>query len=220
MPYVGRSNASLIMMACTSSGRLLQPSAPARAIDESFRMEAFGTADGPEPRTEGNHAVMATHTLVGSHKWSHVLVIGLASSFDLLPAHLSDDVELALPLIGWTGYGKGNITLTGEFSADSPVRFDECGYSDFRLWHAAPVFSNGVALLGESEKWVPVAVARVQACGEQGSELVCMLHGESGEQAEFAFAFETKVYYVECVFPSAGAVTVSFETNDKRAKCM
>ena len=73
---------------------------------------------------------------------------------------------------------------------------------------------------GESEKWVPVAVARVQACDEQGSDLVCMLHGESGEQAEFAFAFESKVYYVECVFPSAGAVTVSFETNDKRAKCM
>ena len=42
---IGFSNASLINMACRSDGRLLQPSAPARAIDASFALSG-----GPQPR--------------------------------------------------------------------------------------------------------------------------------------------------------------------------
>lgn len=68
---VGFSNASLIKMACRSDGRLLQPSAPARAIDASFALSG-----GPQPSQKNVHAVMATHSTVGTQKWSHVLSIG------------------------------------------------------------------------------------------------------------------------------------------------
>merc|ERR1719409_665294 len=52
---IGHSNAALIMMTCTSGGRLLQPSAPARAIDASFMESAFGGNIGPMPLTKHNH---------------------------------------------------------------------------------------------------------------------------------------------------------------------
>ena len=52
---IGYSNASLIKMACRSDGRLLQPSAPARAIDESFAISG-----GPVPHVPNVHAVMTT----------------------------------------------------------------------------------------------------------------------------------------------------------------
>ena len=71
-------------MACRSDGYLLQPSAPARAIDASFALKG-----NPEPHVENVHAIMATHTEIGDSKWAHVLVIGLNSSFKLAPEHLA-----------------------------------------------------------------------------------------------------------------------------------
>ena len=35
--------------------------------------------------------------------------------------------------------------------------------ADFGMWHTAPLLDNGLALLGEVGKWVPVSGARVKA---------------------------------------------------------
>ena len=137
----GFSNASLIKMACRSDGRLLQPSAPARAIDASFALSG-----GPEPRVKNVHAVMATHTKLQSAQWAHVLVIGLNASFELGPAHLAGEIsadDQLEPLV-WSGYqasgsvGKGlpNITLReAPFSAAALAEGEsviKCQYSSER----------------------------------------------------------------------------------------
>ena len=69
-------------MACNAGGLLLQPCAPARAIDPSFAL-----SNGPEPRVKNVHAVMATHSKTSGATWTHVLVIGLNKSWSLSPAH-------------------------------------------------------------------------------------------------------------------------------------
>jgi hypothetical protein len=78
--------ASLIKMACRSDGALLQPGAPARAIDVSFALSG-----APEQHARDNHPVMATSTAVGGAAWTDVLTIGLNSSFALQLHHLNDD---------------------------------------------------------------------------------------------------------------------------------
>ena len=172
---IGFSNASLIKMTCRSDGRLLHPTAPARAIDMSFAL-----AGGPVPRTAHNHAVMSTFTDVGGARWPHVLVIGLNSSWSLSPAHLGDDIDPAKEHVVWSGYqaadtaGVGaaaNITVRKlRFSTAAPIVLEPCGYADFGLWHAAPVFpASNAAFLGEVGKWVPISAARVRHILAQSS---------------------------------------------------
>lgn len=172
------------MQACRVDGRLLQPSAPARAIDASFALTG-----APQNKVRNVHAIMATHSFlpvsfsssvaaktaaaaataaataalvaagrtlhVGDPtsplpgaKWTHVLTIGLNASFELVPAHLGDDVWAGDDgAVVWTGYqpsgtaGKrpANITLLGPFSATAPLTLPACGYSDFGLHHIAPI---------------------------------------------------------------------------------
>mmetsp|Transcript_3597 Transcript_3597/g.9206 ORF Transcript_3597/g.9206 Transcript_3597/m.9206 type:complete len:812 (-) Transcript_3597:141-2576(-) len=191
---VGRSNATLILMTCTSGGRLLQPSAPARAIDACFYETAFGGEGklGPVPRTEHNHAVMATHTEVSGFRWLHVLVIGLARPFSLRPSHVAGELSSAASpppgFVAWSGYGPRNVTLRGIFSEDRPMQFPACGYADFGLWHAAPVFEGGIAFLGEVAKFVPVALARIASVTRADGGLVIGVRGEPAERVELAFA--------------------------------
>jgi hypothetical protein len=90
---IGFSNASLIKMACRSDGRLLQPSAPARAIDASFALEG-----NPIPHVPNVHAIMATFSDIAGEaemRWAHALVIGLNASFSLTPAHFGKDLKTA-----------------------------------------------------------------------------------------------------------------------------
>jgi hypothetical protein len=158
---VGFSNASLIKMACRSDGYLLQPSAPARAIDASFALQG-----NPEPRIENVHAIMATHTEIGESKWAHVLVIGLNASFELGPEHIEGELtnDTSVEHLVWSGYqpsdtvgkmaGGPNVTVRAEpFSTKAPLEISACGYSDFGLYHIAPVSKvSGFAFLGEGAR--------------------------------------------------------------------
>lgn len=221
---IGHSNASLIMMTCTKGGRLLQPSAPARAIDACFIESALGGTGelGPVPRTAHNHAVMATHTEVSGWRWLHVLVIGLAKPFALKPSHILGEVSTTsdpsvIGLVAWSGYGMRNATVLGMFAEDAPLKLEACGYADFGLVHAAPVFSGGIALLGEVAKFVPVAVARVDSVSlNAAGTLKVHVSGERGEFVELAFAIvvefgkvsSAKVFYESATIGDDGTATI------------
>ena len=58
------------------------------------------------------------------------------------------------------GKRSANVTIrAAPFSAAAPLRIPRCGYSDFCLFHIAPIFKHsGCAFLGEVGKWVPVAI--------------------------------------------------------------
>lgn len=178
---IGYSNASLIKMSCRSDGRLLHPTAPARAIDASFAL-----AGGPQPRVNNVHAVMATHTDIGGSKWSHVLVIGLKEDFLLTPRHLGDDVAPG-PSIAWWGYklsassGASNVTLAKEpFTAAAPLKIAACGYSNFGLYHVAPIHPlSKASFLGELGKWVPVSEDRVVSVDDSASGITVSIIGTS-----------------------------------------
>ena len=223
---VGFSNASLINMACRSDGRLLQPSAPARAIDASFAL-----AGGPVPSARHVHAVMATHSMIGSQKWSHVLTIGLNASFALKPSHLGDDFGFDGQggFVAWTGYqpsgsvGKrpGNVTLLGPFSGTSPLVLPACAYSDFGLHQIAPVQPNSkLVFLGELGKWVPTASARVVSVTDHAADgLSVSIVGVAAETVELAFAAAATgpAVTVLCTFGASAEAVATFD--GKVAKC-
>jgi hypothetical protein len=216
---IGFSNASLIKMACRSDGRLLQPSKPARAIDASFKLSG-----GPEPRVKNVHAIMATHSLNSGVKWAHVLVIGLNATFQLRPAHIAGELsQNRVQYLLWWGYASSdsvghkpaNVTIRATpFSDAAPLDIPRCGYSDFRLYHMAPIFNqSGFVFLGEVGKWVPISEARVVSVEDASSSLVVKILGEVAELVELVFAKSatTKPISVVCTIGTAGTATATFD---------
>ena len=232
---IGYSNASLINMACRHDGRLLQPSAPARAIDASFAL-----AGGPRNRVRNVHAVMATHSVLplaaavgagvaATATWTHVLSIGLNDSFRLLPSHLAGEVTTG-PALAWTGYQTSgsvgtrpaNITLLGPFSAATPLVLPPCGYSDFGLHHIAPILpASQLAFLGEMGKWVPTAAGgtRVTAVGDAAAGLTVDIVGVPGEAVELAFAAAAAGPVATAVCTVGADGTAKAEFDGRKAKC-
>lgn len=214
-------------MACRSDGYLLQPSAPARAIDASFALEG-----NPEPHVDNVHAIMATHTEIGESKWAHVLVIGLNSSYELTPEHLAGEIanDTAVEHLLWSGYqpsdtvGKlasPNVTIrTAPFSAKAPLEIPACGYSDFGLYHIAPISKlSGFSFLGEVGKWVPIAPGRVVKVIDAATSLAVDIIGAAEEKVELVFAGKDHVKPVSavCTVNAVGTATATFDGST--AKC-
>merc|ERR1712232_1092101 len=116
-----------------------------------------------------------------------------AKDFALKPSHVIGEVsktsdDSVIDLVAWSGQDR-NVKLHGSFSENSPLQLKACGYSDFGLMRAAPVFMGGIALLGEVTKFVPVSVARVQSVSmTAGPSLAVKVVGKPGENVELAFA--------------------------------
>merc|ERR1711957_1023113 len=135
--------------------------------------------------------------------------------------------------VSWSGYGRRNVTLLGRFAQDAPLSLRACGYADFGLAHAAPVFSQPqatgagvVALLGEVGKFVPIAVARVVAITMPSANvpLTVSLEGSPNEVVEFAFAVgssmdDLKVAYVSATMSQDGTSSVSAPSLTEMVVC-
>jgi hypothetical protein len=222
---VGFTNVTLALATCTSGGRLLQPSRPATAIDACFAADAF--ADGASgPVAARNHVlpVMSTHTLVGARAWAHILVIALAAPFQLAPANLPLDTALGagdagwVSFSGWSKFGGGAFGALADFSAAAPLALAAAPDPlDWALLHAAPLFANGWALLGEASKIVPVSVLRIAGVVAAASGGVdASVRGEPGEVVALVFARrgaggDYSQFSASCAVGAAGVATISVD---------
>ena len=188
---VNHSDVELILTSCTRySGTLLQPSRPAAAIDAALVAGAFGTG-GPAPAKAHDYPVWATHTAVGGYRWAHVLAVGLGAPFNLVPSHLPIDMDTsAHEHVAWRTYPSNRtMSAVATFGPDAPLSLPACMYSDFGLYHLAPVFTardsanrtRRFALLGEPTKAVPVSVYRFESVAPSSGDVRVMLRGDPGE---------------------------------------
>jgi hypothetical protein len=146
--------------------------------------------------------ITATHTAIGGWKWAHILVINLAESFMLLPAHLRP-----------TDLGAGeHVLYEGTRVSDFARGFTipACGAGDFRLYHVAPRLANGWAYLGELSKFVPVSEARTRSLSFDAAGVAVSLAGAAGEEVGVAFlAPNGTVVAAGCVLSAAGVGEVT-----------
>ena len=235
---VNHSDAALILTTCTAfTGTLLQPSRPSAAIDAALGVEAFGsTMAGPKAVKQHDYPVWASHTSVGGLKWAHLLVVGLAEPFSLLPAQLpldltdghaeyvawrsfpSNRTRTAQPFsVGSVGADARSRAASPAFANPTPLQLEPCNYSDFGLFHLAPVLlqmSNAkLALLGEAAKVVPVSVHRFAEVAVQPTDVTVTLRGDPGEAVTLEFAMAPSgsgtwdVSTVQCVIGAGGRAT-------------
>ena len=97
------------------------------------------------------------------------------------------------------------------FDAGAPIQLQPCGIADFQLFHTAPVWPNGWALLGDLSKYVPVAEARfANAAAGDGFASVDVV-GSPGEVVPVTFYDTAKAAptTVTCTLPDAGVATAT-----------
>lgn len=173
---VGGENVGLLMSLCNSDGLLLKPDKPARSIDAQWTSMLPNAAKGP-PGT-----LWSTHATVSNLTWGYILVAETTSNWTASASILGLPGKTSG--ITWTrpksqSEGVDASTLTTEAFDDShPLKiptttpnFDSSvadgattpkpyGEQIWELLYTAPTLPNGMILLGEVGKMVPISTMR------------------------------------------------------------
>ena len=180
---VGQSNASLIMRACTSEGRLLKPTRPISSLDLWYAASAF-TAGGVQWQLQ------TTYSEVGGWRWWYTLAVDNEQQL------VVKRVDLHVDLGGWRGgvlyewrsvQGVDDWTTLGLFRNDHTI--PASALPSFTLTHLAPLLSpSPLVLLGERDKWVRVSANRVSAVDVSADTVTLSLRGGKREVVRMDFA--------------------------------
>ena len=228
---VGFQNVDQIMRTTRADGVVLHPSRAMTAIDADIVGRAF-----PSPAATTG-PVYATYSVVAGAVYDSILAADLPQPFAVAPANLAG-VRADLVLrdasrgalserLAWrpaaaaeaaaaVAYSVNTSTMdlgslvVQPFDAAHPVALRACGEPDFQVWHTAPVFANGWALLGELAKWVPVSPQRVAGVEASDSQLIVQLVGAPAEAVALTGYLGASAVTVRCVLDAAGRATAIF----------
>ena len=190
---VGAADVPLILMTARADGELLKPTVPATYIDRVWQGDAAAGETS------------AASTVLQGHVWKFVSVIRNGAT-SLLPRDIG--------LVAGAGGGQAHYVIhefcsyrplarpcslpdmlprVQTFSASSSLELPAARWSDTdgaeaRLLVASPVFPNGLALLGEEHKLVPVSTTRFVSVtassgtnGTASARLEVEVRGAAGE---------------------------------------
>lgn len=233
---VGFSDAALLLRTCTTGGRLLKSSRAATSIDRALVSKVFkGDPALPAGELYATYSLVsgwawdtllaaqvAAPTAVGPADFAPIRADALVKDARvplaarlapggpprLQPAADADAGAVAYALTNATSFDPASLVVQ-PFSASAPIAVAACGEVDWALWHTAPVFANGVALLGDLSKFVPMSPTRVRSVSVDGADVTALLAGEAGERLAFSVWRAGAVAAVPCVLDAAGAATLS-----------
>ena len=197
-------NRSLTMRSCMADGRLLQPDRPA-TYSELYLQHRAGLGAAA---LDGH--LWTTYSTVGSagDRYDIVFSTELKAAFDVRPRDLNLDtaaVNNTLPRVWYTqGTQRPSAVSVHAFSADAPMQLAATAENEFGLHYTAPVHANGWALLGELDKWVPVAGARFETVEAAGADLTAVVRGSDGEVVTVWFARGGATAKAVCKVTGAG----------------
>jgi hypothetical protein len=187
---IGYFNATLIMRACMADGRLLQPDAPAVALDTQIRRRAFALG-GPDGQ------VWSTASEAGGRMYHQLLVAQLREAYtckEWPPSSEQHGVAATdVPRLLFSNAAGTAPTTAVAIDPAVGVTLSANDRVDFELLNASPVLSNGWSLLGEASKWVPVTSQRISSVAQVGDAIEVVVSGVNGESVSLSFAFSTDV---------------------------
>ncbi len=165
---IGEADIALIRRTCRADGVLVRPDVPIAAIDRT----AF-TA----PVWSGESLVATTHSDHAAGRWGYVLTCNVGSdepaaawvSFGDLGDDLPDTDELAV--YDWRTGGIEVLPRDSLFETGALARADW----DYRV--LAPVFANGVAVVGDPAVYACAGDSRLAAVSADESEVVITVLG-------------------------------------------
>jgi hypothetical protein len=167
---IGSLNKELIMKTCRQDGMLLKPDKPATTIDRCFQ------PNGPAGE------VWSTYTKMGADSWQFVLIADQPREYLLTAA----DLGLSSPYLALDTESGATTSIAEKGSlkvgASSPPR---SGAVPFQYFVLAPLTGDGVAFIGEANKFVTVSKQRFKQVSDGGKKLV--VTGAPGEIVELTW---------------------------------
>jgi hypothetical protein len=150
-----------------------QPSRPATNVDATY-LERSGLGSGPKGE------VWSTGSFVSDMMYSNVFV-----------AELEVDWSLPVSSLGYSGtvvVVESNSTGTPQvIEGGGSLNAVACGKWDFQVYSVSPVLSNGYAVIGEANKWVPVNNMRFADISYDSTSITASLRGVEDESVEVSW---------------------------------
>eukprot|EP01052_Picozoa_sp_SAG31_P008574 SAG31_NODE_436_length_15717_cov_5.420412_1_plen_1054_part_00 len=216
---VNSSDVALILRSCSANGTLLQPDQPAMAVDAQFAAASVANAPGPVGEVWSTHTVIGEEgTGGGGWRFNYVLATELLLPFrlQLWQLGLGDAASLwarepdpnaiyvateanstgspRVLFLNRSSAADGGLALTPcTHGRRCPSHVHSCcdgsGRWNFELWTLSPVGSDGWAVQGEIDKWVPVSNDRIVKLVDDGNPAQLQVHvrGAPTERVRFAF---------------------------------
>jgi hypothetical protein len=212
---VGFTNKTVVMYACRTDGLMLRPKFPLATLDFAYTS-----------RDAKGSNVWAAHDDFGPYRWSYVIGVELQKDILLTPSRLIQESIVNPPttMVAWEVTIGRRVPDVTAFSESSPflipkskplnLPYDVPASSHTHI-ATAPVFPNGMAILGEFGKWATMSFGRVTAM-DVGDKIVTMrLVGAPLEDIHVAYILKvpnesstfraTDILYLDCTFPPEAA---------------
>lgn len=191
---IGAADPTLLLRTCRKDGLLLKPDKPATPIDAMFlpHKRPFITTTYSERKGFGKWIYLAAYHLAKNHKertlfdrlWALISYGGQdVSKQFIFPDEVNDwhvdlrkDLEIEGPVVVYNWRTKEAFVAIDRFDIQ-PIEH----LYDYAYYVIAPIFSNEIALIGESEKFVTLADKRFSEIDIQNDSINLQLEGVPGE---------------------------------------
>ena len=166
---IGAADKDLLMRTCRPDGVLLKPDRPAFPIDLMY-------LDSRKPwivSTESEHEIGKTIYL---------------AAFNLWPARMHDP-GISFEELGLTGNYAVYNYRTGELELDRKrTEFGRMPKNQACYYILCPVLANGLAIIGETDKFITLSKKRFPSIREENGILKLEIEGVPGEEVKVAFS--------------------------------
>jgi hypothetical protein len=221
---IGKAKAELVMATCRSDGLLLKPDRAVTPIDAMFlpHQRPF-IAYTESKRKQGTWKYVAAYHLASKHEQrieADTVIARFmydARPFEemfIFPEKVTDwhvdpvsDLGISVPVVAYNWRTKTASVVSGTF--DVPEIKDLYDHAYFVL---APIFNNGMALIGEADKYVTMADKRFTDIVVENDSLTVTLAGAASEEVTlFAYDADAGVLLppVKAVIQQDGTASVS-----------
>ncbi|NLH49639.1 MAG: hypothetical protein GX444_13710 [Myxococcales bacterium] len=192
--FLGKTNTDILARTCRTDGLLLKPDKPATPIDAMFlpHRRPFTVATYSDRGAQGRWVYLSAFLIERYHPdrrpadriWPYVSYdFSDPSLFFYFPDEVDDwrvdprrDLAIAGPAVLYDWKTRRAEIVSGPFQMP-PIR----RLYDFNHFLLAPILENGMALLGETDKFVPLADKRFTEIKTEPDALEITLAGQPGE---------------------------------------
>ena len=145
---------------------------------------------------------------IDGYTWYYVMAAELAADYALSPSELPPS-RTTFPASDLHAVAFQYDLLTGKVSSleevtNHTLTLEKCGKGDFKYLVLAPVLRNGMALLGELEKFVTVSEQRFPSLDVSGERGFAEVVGVAGESVRVTVYTGKETVLVECVIGPTG----------------
>jgi hypothetical protein len=184
-------NRTVAMYCCRSDGLLLRPRWPLASLEFSFT-----------DKDAKGELIWAAHDEFGSLRWSYIVGVKLSHDIPITPKRLSNGSTCSCgTMVAWEVTVGKDVESVVPFSnskpfmlpaskpLDLPYKVDTPGHTHYST---APVLSNGMVFLGETDKWASVSFGRVVGMHVYNDSFSVVVSGASSETAIFSCLLDAK----------------------------